>query len=623
MISSKRINIIALLLTALVLVFVVYAMLLPQNSITDSATGAISYSDLHTITITDDDYYSDFSGAETIILDGATAVSDSVNVSIVDGNVTVLGGGTYLLSGTLDDGTLIVNSADDAEVRLILDGVSITSSDFSAIYIMNAAKTVISLVPGTENTLTDGSEYDGSKQDAGKPSAALYSKDSVTINGSGSLTVNGNYQDGIKVNDILRVTEGTLTVNANEDGINVNDYIVMLDVPVTVNSGGDGIKSSHEDEDMGFVVLEGTTLSVTSGGDGVSATSALYINDVTAEITTGGGSEESSTSSAAPSDGMGGGNGGGMGGGMRGGIMSPVGGNQTVTESVSSKSLKAGTDLLISGGTFVLDSSEDTIHSNGDVTIDGGTFEITAGDDAVHADVNLVISPDSMNISECYEGLEGAYITINGGDITIVSSDDGINASGEGTSSFGMRMGGSEKTDDDDFWLIVNGGNIVVETSGDGFDSNGSAMLNGGTLKIYGPEDSGNGSIDVGDGGYVLIINGGSLLAAGSSGMAENPSSSSPQCSIAFYLDDTYSAGSAIVLTDSSGTEIISGTSTKKFSWICVSDSALMQGETYTLTIDGTEAASVTIDDSTLTTYGTGGGMGGSNGGGGMGGGRR
>lgn len=615
MISSKRINLIALLLTALVLVFVVYAMLLPQNSITDSATGAISYSDLHTITITDDDYYSDFSGAETIILDGATAVSDSVNVGIVDGNVTVLGGGTYLLSGTLDDGSLIVNSADDAEVRLILDGVSITSSDFSAIYIMNAAKTVISLVPGTENTLTDGSEYDGSKQDAGKPSAALYSKDSVTINGSGSLTVNGNYQDGIKVNDILRVTEGTLTVNANEDGINVNDYIVMLDVSVTVNSGDDGIKASHEDEDMGFIVLEGTTLSVTSGGDGVSATSALYMKDVTADIISGGGSAESSSSSGAPSGDMGGGR------GMRGGIMSPVGGNQTVTESVSSKSIKAGTDLLISGGSFILDSSEDTIHSNGDVTIDGGAFEITAGDDAVHADTNLVISPDSMNISECYEGLEGAYITINGGDITIVSSDDGINASGEGTSSFGMRMSGSEKTDDDDFWLIVNGGNIVIETSGDGFDSNGSAMLNGGTLKIYGPEDSGNGSIDVGDGGYVLIINGGSLLAAGSSGMAENPSTSSPQCSIAFYLDDTYSAGSTIVLTDSSGTEIISGTSAKKFSWICISDSALAQGEAYTLTVDGTEAASVTIEDSTLTTYGSG-GMSGSNGGG-MGGGRR
>ncbi|MCC8161259.1 MAG: carbohydrate-binding domain-containing protein [Oscillospiraceae bacterium] len=621
MISSKRINIIALLLTALVLVFVVYAMFLPQNSITDSATGAIAYSDLHTITITDDDYYSDYSGAETIILDGATAVSDSVNVGIVDGNVTILGGGTYLLSGTLDDGSLIVNSADDAEVRLILDGVSITSSDFSAIYIMNAAKTVISLVPGTENTLTDGSDYDDSKQDTGKPSAALYSKDSVTINGSGSLTVNGNYQDGIKVNDILRVTEGTLTVNANEDGINVNDYIVMLDVPVTVNSGGDGIKCSHEDDDMGFIVLEGTTLTVTSGSDGVSASSALYINNVSAEITSGGGSEESSSSSGAPSGDMGGDR--GMGGGMRGGgIMSPVGGNQTVTESVSAKSIKAGTDLLISGGSFILDSSEDTIHSDGDVTIDGGTFEISAGDDAVHADVNLVISPDSMNITECYEGLEGAYITINGGEISIVSSDDGINASGEGTSSFGMRMGGSEeKSDGDDFWLIVNGGNIVIETSGDGFDSNGSAMLNGGTLKIYGPEDSGNGSIDVGDGGYALIINGGSLLAAGSSGMAENPSSSSPQCSIAFYLDDTYSAGSTIVLTDSSGTEIISGTSTKKFNWICVSDDTLTQGETYTLTIDGVETASVTIEDSTLATYGSSGGMSGN--GGGMGGGRR
>lgn len=577
MISSKKIDLIAILLIALVLAGVVYAMLLPQEALTGNATGTFSYSASHSVTVTDDDYYTTYADGSIakISLNGASAQTAGRNVEINGGNITILGGGVYVLSGALENGSLIVDSADGAEVRLIFNGVNITSSDFSAVYIKQAAKTVISLAPGTENSLTDGSLYNEEKTEDGKPTAALYSRDDLTINGTGSLTVNGNYRDGIKVNDVLKITEAAITINAADEGINTNDCIAALDAQLTVSSGGDAVKCEHENEEKGFIAFEAAALSITSEGDGIFASSALYMNDTSAEITSGGGSENASVT----------------GGGY--------GGSRTAADTVSAKAVKAGTNIVINKGSFILDSSDDSVHSDGDLTIDGGIFAVSSGDDAVHAEKKLILNPESMDISKCYEGLEGAYITVNGGNIRIISSDDGINASGE-NSTGGMGMpgmhGGEEKTSEEDIWLTVNGGHIYIETSGDGFDSNGSAVINGGYLEIYGPENGGNGSLDVGDGGYVLIMNGGSLFAVGSSGMAEHPTDSSPQQSLTFYLDEAYSAGSSISIADSKGNEIISGNSSKRFDWICVSTEDLTEGEEYTLIINGSEAASITAN---------------------------
>lgn len=591
MISSKKFDLIAILLTALVLVGVVFAMFLPNAVLTGNSTGIYTYSDLHSVTITDDDYYTAYADSSVAKIDfnGSSATTKSHNVEIDGSDVTILGGGVYVLSGTLDDGSLIVDSADGAEVRLVLNGTNITSSDFSAIYIKQSAKTVISLVPGTENSITDGSYYNEAKLEDGKPTAALYSKDDLVINGTGSLAINGNYQDGIKANDSLKITEGTVVINAVDEGINANDYIAALDISLTITSGGDSIKCEHEESAKGFISFETTKLLITSEGDGIYASSALYMNDTTTQITSGGGSANATMKR------------GGFGG--RGGF----GDHQTdAADTVSTKAIKAGTNIVINGGSFTLDCANDSIHSDGDLTIENGVFNISAGDDAIHAELNLVLNPETIDISKCYEGLEGAYITINGGNIRIISSDDGINASGENSSGGMMmppgRFSGEAKTSEEDVWLTLNGGHLYIETSGDGFDSNGSAVINGGHLEIYGPENSGNGSIDVGDGGYVLIMNGGSMLAVGSSGMAEHPMESSPQQSLTFYLDETYSVDSSISVIDSGGNEIISGNSGKKFNWICMSTESLVEGETYTLIINGSEVANVTANGGFATT---------------------
>lgn len=589
MISSKRIDLIAILLTALVFVFAVCAMFIPKSVLTGHSVGSIVYSELHTVSITEDDYYTTYadSSVAKINLKGDTATSGSQNVEINDSDITILGGGVYVLSGTLNDGSIIVDSADGAEVKLVLNGVTISSTDFSAVYIKQSAKTVISLVPDTENTLTDGITYSTEKQEDGKPTAALYSKDDLVINGTGSLVINANYRDGIKANDALKITEGTITITSADDGINANDCIAALDVELNITSGGDAVKCDHENDKKGFIAFEGTSLSLISEGDGISASSAIYMNNTIADITSGGGSQNVDT---------------------HGGTEFGHGGRGATADTASTKAIKAGTNLIINGGTFRLDSKDDSLHSNFDLTIEKGIFVISSGDDAVHADRNIILNPESINVTKCYEGLEGAYVTINGGDIRIISSDDGINATGESSAAgIGKEMmnmhSSEEKNADEDIWLTVNGGHIYIETSGDGFDSNGSAVINGGFLEIYGPENDGNGSIDVGDGGYVLIMNGGSMLAVGSSGMAEHPTKNSPQQSLAFYLEETYSSDSSISVTDSSGNEIISGTSNKKFNWICVSTENITENETYTLVINNSEVASLTANGS-LATFG-------------------
>lgn len=518
---------------AIALVLTALGMLLPMEAVSGSFTGTVTYSEKHQVTYTEDDYYSDYSKniIAKVNLAGRTATSESKNVLTEGSNVTILGGGTYVLSGELTDGSIIVDAPDGGEVRLVLGGVKVTSGDFSALYVKEAKKVVLSLVEGTENTFTDGSAYSEEKLEDGKPTAAIYAKDDLTVNGSGTLIVNGNYQDGIKVNDLLKVTEGTLKVTAADDGINANDGMAFLAATVEVTSGGDALKCENEKEEQGFIALEGTALTVVSEGDGISASSAIYANGVTASITAG-------------------------------------------------------------SGTNTLDSGDDALHSDGDLTIKGGDFTLAADDDAVHGEKNVYIAPKTMEISRCTEGIEGGTITIDGGDIRITSRDDAINAVGESAGGFGrgpMGMRNREITDED-IYLTINGGNLYLETSGDGVDSNGAAVVNGGQLEVYGPENNGNSSLDF---EYGFLLNGGKVLAAGSSGMAELPSEASKQPSLVFYLEENYKAQSSLVVTDSDGNVIMTGEAAKKFDWVLVSSPLLEIGKTYTLTVNDTVVTTV------------------------------
>jgi uncharacterized membrane protein YhiD involved in acid resistance len=476
--------------------------------------------------------------------------------------LTITSAGTYSISGTLNDGQIVVDTQDEETVTLVLDGVELTCSTSAPIYVSNAEKTVITLADGTENTVTDGTSYVFEDAESDEPNAAIFSKDDLTINGSGSLTVNATYNNGIASKDDLKITGGTITVNAVNDGIKGRDSIAIKDGTITVNAGGDGLQSNYdEDAEKGFVVIEGGTLSITAGLDGIQAETSLAVSGGEIDIVTAGGSVDS-------------GSGGAWGGrGMEGNA------NKT-TESA--KGLKAGTDLTIVDGVIQVDSLDAAIHSNGSITIDGGELLIASGDDGIHADSALTINGGNLNITQSYEGLESAVITINDGTIHLVASDDGINASsGSGDTAFGGQPmpgqgpGGFESGDNS---LAINGGYIAVDANGDGIDANGPIEMTAGTVIVNGPTNDGNGPLD-----YLgtFNISGGTLVAVGSSGMAEAPSTTSTQYSVMYNFASPQAAGTVVHIETESGQEVLTFVPTKEYQSVVLSSPELENGVTY------------------------------------------
>lgn len=239
--------------------------------------------------------------AVKITLNGDSVTADDKNVEVDGSKVTITGAGTYVFSGTISDGQIVVDSDDKDSVRLVLNGAEITCSNSSAIWV-KAGDTIITLADGTENTLTDGAEYTTDSEDD-EPKAAVYAKDDLTFNGSGSLTVNGNYKNGIQCKDALKFVSGTYTITAANNGLVGKDSVSIKDGTYTITSGGDGIKSTNTDEtDKGYVIIDGGTFTITAEGDGIQAETLLRVNDGDFTITTGGGSEN-----AVQKNGMGGG----------------------------------------------------------------------------------------------------------------------------------------------------------------------------------------------------------------------------------------------------------------------------------------------------------------------------
>jgi hypothetical protein len=181
-----------------------------------------------------------------------------------------MSGGSYSVSGTMDDGQLVVDTQDKGTVRIILNGASIASSTSAPIYVKGADKTVIILADGTENYLRGGDSYVFEDPESNEPNGAIFSEDDLTITGSGSLTVEANYNHGIVSRDDLKITGGTVTVTAAGDGIRGKDSTTVKGGSITVSAGADGLKSTNADDpDRGFVTIEGGILEVSAGLDGI------------------------------------------------------------------------------------------------------------------------------------------------------------------------------------------------------------------------------------------------------------------------------------------------------------------------------------------------------------------
>ena len=521
----------------------------------------------------EEDSYTDWKNESPnyIKLNGASVTVEGDGVEVKDSTVTITKAGIYVLSGTLTDGQILIHNEDKGVVRLVLNGVDITNGDNPAIYSKKAGKTIISIEEGTVNKLTDGKEY--SLEDSeDEPDATLFSKNDLTINGSGKLIVNGNYSKGIKTKDDLKITGGDIEVNSVDNGIVGRDLVAVNSGNITINAGGDGIKSTNDaDTTKGFIAIEGGKFNIEAEQDGIQAETYLLIEDGEFNITAGGGSENAPAKTNNDMGGPGGF------GGQQGGNTQQTSESSSTDDTTSTKGLKASGEIGISGGTFNINSADDSVHTNNSIVINGGALSLSAGDDGVHADNTLVINDGKIDISKSYEGLESAVITINGGDINIAASDDGINAAGGDDESAQNNAPGQANENNK---LVINGGYIMVDASGDGLDSNGYIYMTNGTVIVSGPTNDGNGALDY-DGSFE--ITGGLLVAYGSSGMAQATSDSSTQNTISMIYTSKQQAGTIVHLEDSDGKDIITIAPNKDYQSIVISSPEIQKDKTYTL----------------------------------------
>lgn len=494
--------------------------------------------------------------AVKVELTGTSARAAGDGVTVSGATVTITAPGTYVLTGTLN-GQVVVNSAADGEVRIVLAGATVTSATGPAMTFAAASEAVVVLADGTTNALTDAAQY--SDQADGAPNAALYSKADLTIGGGGMLTVTGRFADGITSKDGLVVAGGTITVTAVDDGVRGKDHVVVTGGTLTVTAGGDGLKSDNETEaDSGFVAVLGGSVALTTGGDGVDAATDAVVGGGTLTVTAGGGA------GSQPSD------------------------------ATSTKGIKAGTNLAVGGGTMTVDASDDALHSNSVVSLTGGDMTLASGDDGVHAEDALTIADGTLTVTRSYEGLESGHILISGGTSEVTSSDDALNVSASATSTTTGR--GMDAVIDGE--VTVTGGTLILHAMGDGFDSNGSASITGGTVVVDGPTMNGNGALDVNG---AFTISGGTLVALGSSGMAEAPDTSSTQG----WLQAAISGQAGATVRISSGSTVVAEfTAYKAFANVVYSSPEVTNGQQYTV---ATGSASTTVTAGTAT----GGGMGG------------
>ncbi len=544
--------------------------------------------------------------AHIILDDGKTTINGN-GVSFENGRVSINLPGTYYFGGTLSDGQIYVNTQDEEKkVHLIFGGVTVASSDDAPLYIENSPKeTVIVLESGTVNTFSDeGRAISAEATDYA--TAAIYSKDDLQFEGDGKLIVNGNFNKGIFSKNDIQIRGGDITVNALDDAVRGKDGVEISAGTLNIICQGDGIRTSEELEDgKGDILISGGVINIDNALDGIQATGNLTISGGTLNIKSGGGATGNIQGDYFS-------NGNPFGNFGKNPANDSSSQEQSSETEKSVKALKSAKQLTISGGNFTLDAVDDTIHAPY-VTISGGTFTMKSDDDGIHGDENVTISGGTVEITQSYEGVEGKVINIGGGELLINSADDGFNAASGSSSSAAyeqvpnwqaqeqnqspevsqMRFGGGMGGMDYDGSCVINmtDGYVLINAEGDGIDSNGSVNMTGGTMIVYGPTNGGNGALDYGGQFYV---NGGTLLAVGSRGMAQSVTGSGVTVFNGNYncQADTVSA---IIASD--GSTLIGFRCPKRYESLVFASDRIEQGKTYSFYTGGSFSGTQTAEN--------------------------
>ncbi len=466
----------------------------------------------------------DESSAVSLILkdDSITSSSDSVEIS--GATATITQEGTYLLSGSLTDGQIVVNAGQDAKLQLVLNGVTINSETSAGIFVQQADKVFLTTAAGTDNQISNGGTF--STDGETNIDAAVFSKDDLTLNGEGTLTVLSPAGHGIVSKDDLVITSGTYSIESAFHGLDANDSVRAADAMITINAGKDGIHANNnEDNDPGFVYIAGGTYTIDALDDGISAGACIQAENGSFSITSGCDAVHSDDS------------------------------------------------VTVNGGSFQIECEDDGFHGDLALTVTGGTIRILRCYEGLEA-LQLNLSGGDITVNADDDGLNAA-----GG-----TDSSGFNGPG-GNDGFGAmkRNGGGNRGMNDSSGqgsIVISGGTLSITASGDGIDSNGSLLISGGDVTVTGPVQGDTATLDYDTTGE---ITGGTFVGTGASGMAQTFSSS--QQGVVAVSAGNQSAGTRFTLSDKEGNVILSGAPDLPYNVVILSSPLIEKGTSYTLTV--------------------------------------
>lgn len=517
---------------------------------------------------------------ETITIDGEGATASDQTVRITQA-------GTYLISGTLEDGQIQVEVGNQEEVNLVLNETQISSTTGAPILITQSAKTTITLMEGTQNVISHQMVMNDGEEVSKEEKAAIFSQDDLMITGTGSLTVDAKTYNGVVSQDDLVIEGGNFVIESANHGLKGKDSVVIEEGTFKMTTKGDAIQSDQEaDEEKGFITIRGGDFDLVAEQDGIQAQTKLVIEGGTFKIETGGGYEAGAvkeTTSQPPFN--------------RGASATA----ETAT-TPSAKGLKAGQELVIEGGSLTINSADDALHTNGSLWMNGGEVTLSTGDDGLHADETVEVNGGTVDILTSYEGLEGQVARVNDGVIRLVATDDGINAAGgmdgSGFMSFFNPMTTSQQEGESGL-IELNGGWLYVNALGDGLDANGSIIMTGGVVIVEGPTSGHDGILDFDE---TFDLQGGQLIASGGVGMLQTPSETSTQPTL--VIQDSFESGELIHIQSEEGAEIVTFSPSKASQVLIISSPDLKMESTYRVLSGGTysvEATDGVYQDGTYT----------------------
>lgn len=599
----------------------------------------------------DKDASYDAASATVIALNGSGATVQGAGAMTDGSTVTISAAGTYVVSGELMDGSLVVNATDQDKVQVVLAGVTIRNAAGPALEVRQADKVFVTLADGTQNILADGAQYT-LVEGEDEPNAALFSRGDLTINGAGALVVEGNYRHGVNSKDDLVITGGAITVTAVEDGLRGKDCVKIADGAFTVTAGGDGVKSSNdEDPTCGFVSIDGGTFALNVQDDGVQAATYLRITGGSGTVTAADHALRSEVEAA-----------------MTGG---------SFTVEAGGKGMNPETRFTMDGGELTVTGCDEGIEAE-KVIVNDGMLNIVASDDGINAAVAERSDETSDAAAATAEGSAGADADAGAtradeaaageaageapakpqggkGDRSMRDGDDAPDGDAAPDGDFqppvgedgqmpeppekfddaqnGERPELSENFDlqntpqdgerpelpegmeegqmpqrpegDEDFGGVpgrggrsgaggpmganaseecliqINGGRVTVDAGGDGLDSNGYVEINGGVVLADGSDAGGDSALDY---EYGASITGGTVILAGSAGMAETFTEGTQPFAL---VSASGAAGDTLAIVDNAGNAIAEYAVPKAFQCAVVSSPDFVEGTAYEAVVNG------------------------------------